>query len=213
VDIDAELVRLSNGEAKKRGVADRVEFRVQDVFKADISKATVVTLYLLPEMMARLRSKLFNELRPGTRVVSHDYHFDDWSPEDQFTWDVPEKQDINGSPQATVYLWIVPAKVAGTWQVEVAAPAAARFNLDLKQQRQEINGTVAGSRMKERGLTLSRLSGNEIAFAFPPGAGDRLIFRGRVSGEVMEGTVQLAGTKAPVKWTAKRVKPGPAIGE
>ena len=124
VDIDPELVKLSNNEAKKRGVADRASFQVQDVFKADISKATVVTLYLLPGMMMNLRSKIFNELKPGTRVVSHDYHFDDWRADDQYTWDVPEKEKINGVPRATVYLWIIPAKIAGRWQVRV--PAAAR---------------------------------------------------------------------------------------
>jgi hypothetical protein len=73
VDIDPELVKLANGEAKKRGVADRAAFYVQDVFKADISRATVVTLYLLPGMMVSLRPKILAELRPGTRVVSHDY--------------------------------------------------------------------------------------------------------------------------------------------
>ena len=99
VDIDPELVKLANNEAKKRGVADRASFEVQDVFKADISRATVVTLYLLPGMMINLRLKIFEELKPGTRVVSHDYHFDDWRADDQYTWDVPEKEKINGVPR------------------------------------------------------------------------------------------------------------------
>src|SRR5262245_56990037 len=119
VDIDPELVKLSNNEAKKRGVADRVSFQVQDVFKTDISKATVVTLYLLPSMMMKLRSKIFDELKPGTHVVSHDYTFDDWRPDDQYAWDVPEKEKINGVPRATVFLWIIPAKIGGRWQVRV----------------------------------------------------------------------------------------------
>src|SRR5574341_829932 len=119
VDIDPELVELSNREAKKRGVADRASFYVMDVFKADISKATVVTLYLLPNMMMDLRPKIFSELKPGTRVVSHDYHFGDWQPDDQYTWDVPEKEKVNGVPRATVYLWIVPAKIAGRWRLEL----------------------------------------------------------------------------------------------
>ena len=205
VDIDPELVKLANGEAKKRGVADRASFHVQDVFKADISKATVVTLYLLPGMMVNLRPKILAELRPGTRVVSHDYHFDDWVPEDQFTWDVPEKEKVNGVPRATVYLWIVPARVAGRWQVRLAPPIEGAYELNLKQTYQNIDGSVSGAGFKGAKLTQSRLHGDEISFAFTSG-GDRHLFRGRISGETMEGTVQLAGGKGAARWTATRVK-------
>jgi len=205
VDIDPELVKLANAEARKRGVADRASFHVQDVFKADISKATVVTLYLLPGMMVNLRPKILTELRPGTRVVSHDYHFDDWMPEDQFTWDVPEKEKVNGIPRATVYLWIVPARVAGRWQVRLAPPAAGAYELDLRQTYQDFDGSVTGGGLKRARLTQSRLSGDEISFAFASGA-DRHLFRGRVAGDSMEGTVQLAGGKGAVKWTATRIR-------
>jgi len=206
VDIDPELVALSNGEAKKRGVADRAAFYVMDVFKADISKATVVTLYLLPGMMANLQSKIYGELRPGTRVVSHDYHFgDDWRPDDQYTWDVPEKEKVNGVPRATVFLWVVPAKVAGRWQLRLAAPAAEQFDLTLKQSYQSLEGTVAGGGSKGIRLAQSRLQGEDISFAFPAG-GDRHRFKGRVSGDTMEGTVELAGGKGVTNWTATRIK-------
>ncbi|MGH8650025.1 MAG: SAM-dependent methyltransferase, partial [Burkholderiales bacterium] len=206
VDIDPELVTLSNGEAKKRGVADRASFHVMDVFKADISKATVVTLYLLPGMMADLRPKIFGELKPGTRVVSHDYHFgDDWRADDQYTWDVPEKEKVNGVPRATVYLWIIPAKIAGRWQLSLGAPAAEHYDLTLKQSYQNLEGTVAGSAAKGVRLTQSRLQGEDISFAFPAG-GDRHRFKGRVSGNTMEGTVELAGGKGAAKWTATRIK-------
>ena len=205
VDIDPELVKLSNAEAKKRGIDDRAAFFVQDVFKADISKATVVTLYLLPGMMINLRPKILRELKPGTRVVSHDYHFDDWMPDEQFTWDVPEKEKINGVPKATVYLWVIPAQVAGRWQVSVAAPAAEKFDLVLKQGYQDIDGVVVGGAAKERKLTLSRLSGSEITFAFASG-GERHIFKGRAAGDAMEGTVQLVGGKGTATWTATRSK-------
>jgi hypothetical protein len=205
VDIDPELVKLSNTEAAKRGVADRATFYVQDVFKADISKATVVTLYLLPNMMLDLRPKIFGELKPGTRVVSHDYHFGDWRADDQYTWDVPEKEKINGVPRATVYLWIVPARVAGRWQVSVTAPANEKFELTLRQNFGNIDGAVAGNSTKGVKLTQSNLSGEEITFAFPSGSG-RHLFRGRVAGDTMEGGVQLAGGKGTARWTAVRLK-------
>lgn len=205
VDIDPDLVRQSNDQAKKRGVADRAAFFVQDVFKADIGKATVVTLYLLPGMMLDLRPKILDELKPGTRVVSHDYHFDEWAPDDQYTWDVPEKEAVNGIPRATVYLWIVPAKVGGGWRLSVAAPASARYDLTLKQSFQDFDGTVTGSGIKGVRLTQSRLRGGDITFAFPAGGGLHL-FSGTVAGERMEGAVRLASGKDTAKWTAVRQK-------
>ena len=204
VDIDPELVAQSNNEAKKRGIADRASFHVQDVFKADIGKATVVTLYLLPNMMLDLRPKLLAELRPGTRVVSHDYHFGEWSPDDQYTWDVPEKEKVNGVPRATVYLWTVPARIQGRWQLALSAPANEKYELTLRQTFQNLNGTVAGGGKTVK-LTQSRLSGAEISFAFPAGD-DRHLFKGRIAGDVMEGTVELARSKGPAKWTASRIK-------
>jgi hypothetical protein len=206
VDIDPELVQLSNSEAKKRGVADRASFHVMDVFKADISKATVVTLYLLPGMMTDLRPKIFGELKPGTRVVSHDYHFgDEWRPDDQYTWDVPEKEKVNGVPRATIFLWVVPARVAGRWQLRLAAPVPEQYDLTLKQNYQSLEGTVSSRGAKGVRLTQSHLLGEDISFAFPSG-GDRHRFRGRISGNTMEGTVELAGGKGAAKWTATRLK-------
>ncbi len=206
VDIDPELVQLSNGEAKKRGVADRASFHVMDVFKADISKASVVTLYLLPGMMTDLRPKIFGELKPGTRVVSHDYHFgDEWRPDDQYTWDVPEKEKVNGVPRATIYLWIIPARVAGRWQLRLAAPASEQYDLTLKQNYQSLEGAVSDGGAKGVRLTQSNLRGEDITFAFPSG-GDRHRFRGRISSNTMEGTVELAGGKGATKWTATRLK-------
>jgi len=206
VDIDPQLIHRSNSEAKKRGIADRAAFHVQDVFKADLGKATVVTLYLLPGMMVNLRPKLLKELRPGTRVVSHDYHFGDWAADDQYTWDVPEKEKVNGVPRATVYLWIVPASVAGKWQLELAAPGAAKYELALKQNFQSLDGAVTGAAAKSGlKLTQSSLRGEAITFAFPA-SGGRHLFKGTVSGDRMEGSVDLAGGKGTAKWSAVRIK-------
>ena len=197
VDIDPELVSRSNAEAKKRGISDRAEFHVQDVFKTDVSKATVVTLYLLPGMMLNLRPKLFNELKPGTRIVSHDYHFDDWASDEQRTWDVPEKEKINGVPRATVYVWIVPAKIAGRWQLKT--DTGEQFELALRQQFQTFSGVDA------RGgkLTNTLLRGDEIAFALPVPVNRQ--FKGRVTGDSMTGVVELGGGKT-AGWTATRSK-------
>jgi hypothetical protein len=200
VDIDPELVAYSNAEAKRHGVADRVSFQVQDVFKADLSRATVITLYLLPSMMASLRSKIYLEARPGTRVVSHDYHFDDWRADDYVSWDVPEKEKINGVPRATVYVWIVPAKVGGRWQVQV--DGAAPFEATLRQQFQSISGTAqtAAGAVK---LAQAALRGEDLSFTLGSGA-QRQSFRGRVSGDTLRGSVEFAGGRT-ANWTARRV--------
>jgi hypothetical protein len=99
----------------------------------------------------------------------------------------------------------VPAKVAGRWQVSVAAPGNEKFELTLRQNFGNIDGAVAGNSTKGVKLTQSNLSGEEITFAFPSGSG-RHLFRGRVAGDTMEGGVQLAGGKGTARWTAVRLK-------
>ena len=203
VDIDPELVKLSNAEAKRRGVADRASFQVQDVFKADLGRATVVTLYLLPSMMLNLQSKIFGELKPGTRVVSHDYHFgSDWQADDQITFDVPEKEKVNGVPRATIYLWHVPAKIAGRWQLRIDGPGGGQYDLTLRQKFQTFEGAaLAGGRTEK--LDLAELKGDDIRFAFISGPG-RHVFRGRVTGNNMQGTVDLGSGKGAARWSATR---------
>ena len=199
VDIDPELVKQSNAEAQRLGIADRAAFYVQDVFKADLSKASVITLYLLPSMMMNLRTKIYLEPRPGTRVVSHDYHFDDWQPDDRIELDVPEKEKVNGVPKATILLWIVPAKVAGRWHIEVEGDSG--YDVSLRQTYQVIDGsgTAAGKPLK---ISVGRMRGTEIRFTATDGAVRRQ-FNGTVTGDTMQGTVDLGGRSA--KWSARKI--------
>lgn len=199
VDIDPDLVKLSNNDARRLGIADRAQFYVQDVFKADLSRATVLTLYLLPEMMAQLSVKVFSELRPGARVVSHDYHFGEWQNDDEITFDVPEKEAVNGVPQATIYLWIVPAKVAGDWRIAVAG--GRQYEAMLSQSYRYFGGTV---NLEGRNVEIQqqKLRGLDIGFTVVAGNA-RQIFRGRVTGDGMEGMVDLGGGKS-ARWTATR---------
>ncbi len=207
VDIDPDLVKLSNESARKLGVADRARFLQQDVFKADLSKASVVTLYLLPEMMGKLRHKIFNELKPGARVVSHDYHFGEWPPDDQMSFEVLEKEKVNGVPTATIFLWYVPAKVAGRWNVSVAG--GKTYALTLAQRFQHLEGSIAGDGKPPRPQQFT-LRGGEIGFTLPDGKGVAR-FSGRVRDEAMEGQVEWPGATAPVRWSAVRVAAGAAV--
>lgn len=107
-DIDGELVERSTAAAAKLKLSDRVRFEKRDVLQAELKDATVITLYLLPAMMIELRAKLLRELKPGTRIVSHDFDFGDWQPERTVNLELDEKYDITGSWSSTVYLWTVP---------------------------------------------------------------------------------------------------------
>jgi SAM-dependent methyltransferase len=100
VDINPERIAEANANAQKAGVTDRVKFVQQDLFKTDLSEATVVTLYLLPEVNAKLRPQLFKQLKPGTRVVSHAFDMGDWKPE--------QTLNVDGK---TVYYWVIPKEV------------------------------------------------------------------------------------------------------
>ena len=212
VDIDADLVARSNAEARREGIADRAKFYEQDVFQADIRKATVVTLYVLPDMMRGLRPKMLAELRPGTRIVSHDYHFREWIPDQRVTFDVPEKKEAVGFSSTSIYVWVVPAQVSGRWRLEVAGNALpAPVTLSFHQSFQYVNGTAeVGARKTELGNI--KLKGEAFEFALDSGrtaGSDRHVYRGKVSGDTMEGEVAWGTGLAPrrYKWKAARIEP------
>ena len=112
VEIVPDLVQRSQAAAHAAGVADRVTFLAQDLFQTDLSRATVVTMYLLPEVNLQLRPRLL-ALKPGTRIVSHDWDMGDWRPDRSLTLDVPEKA-IGREKRSTVYLWVVPGRAPGS---------------------------------------------------------------------------------------------------
>lgn len=210
VDIDGELVELSNQTARKEGIANRVTFYEQDVFKADIRKATVVTLYVLPDMMLSLRPKLLSELSPGTRIVSHDYHFREWIPDNRVTFDVPEKKEMIGFSSTSLYLWIVPASVGGRWRVEYSGvKPAGPVTLELNQLFQYFNGTaLVGSRKTE--IANAKMRGNAFEFALDAAersGGERYLHRGKVTGDTMQGEVHWgSGVLAKrYAWKAMRI--------
>jgi ribosomal protein L11 methylase PrmA len=110
IDIDPKLVELASENARKAGVADRVKFVEGDLFKADVSAATVVTLYLLPSMLGDVEAKLAKELKPGTRVISHDYPLPSWKHIDVVSFDTQEKVPISGTTRTVLLLYKVPAR-------------------------------------------------------------------------------------------------------
>lgn len=194
VDIDEKLVAQANGNAREAGVAQRVRFYHRDIFATDIREATVVTLYLLSSLVNRLRPKLLAELKPGTRIVAHDYGFDGWKP------------DRTVVISKTFYLYVVPARVAGKWHLEATLPDGVRdYEFELSQQLQEIRG---GARVSGGYLPLfeARLTGDRISFVMVEGQRSHH-FDGRVTGSLMEGTLKSGIGNAQVenRWRATRI--------
>ena len=193
VDIDPERIKESKENAQAAGVADKVEFRQANLFETDFSKATVLTMYLLPQVNLDLRPKILSTLRPGTRVVSHDFNMGEWQPDDRAT--LQKVKPWGGD--SNVYLWIVPARVEGVWTVQQkqANGPERRFTLNLKQKFQEVEGeaTMDGRSVPVRD---GRLNGQTIHFSLDDGSGEQR-WSGRVSGNKIEATG--AGTWSATK--------------
>ncbi|MEO7726179.1 MAG: methyltransferase domain-containing protein [Burkholderiales bacterium] len=198
VDLDPDRIEESTYNAYLQGMSERVSFQQQDLFKFDFSKATVVTMYLLPSVNMRLRARLLSDLKPGTRIVSHDFDLEDWRPDDKST------------VRKNVFLWIVPAKVEGRWRTTVALPAGERsYDLEMRQKFQEIDG-LARYDKKVAGLWNPRLRGDRVSFVIVDDSGSldsNLYFEGRVSGDAMEGTIKrgVGNAQTQIPWRAVRV--------
>jgi hypothetical protein len=210
VDLDPVLLKMSNENARIEGVADRAKFMEQNLFEADLSQATVITSYLLPEMNEKLRPKILS-LKPGTRVVAHDYHMGEWHADEMRTLDVPEKK-VGNPGKSYVYSWVVPAKVAGRWQAQVKGGAPASWDLVLQQRFQMFEGTAQSGGQKAS-LRVPKLEGDQISFSLQTKPGDnstRHTFRGTVKGDVIEGTVHVGDGAAQkqLPWSAKLVQRG-----
>jgi predicted O-methyltransferase YrrM len=197
IDIDPALVRESAENARRAGVGERTEFRHSDIFAVDLREATVVTMYLLSALVARLEPKLLAELKPGTRIVAHDYGFAGWQPD--------RKVQISKS----YMLYVVPARVAGGWRIDAPMTRGRELTLDLQQQYQQVRG---GVRVQGGFLPAfeARLDGEKISYVLVE---DDISYRfeGVVRGDVMEGVVRYGyGPKlSEQRWRAQRTAGNP----
>ncbi len=204
VDINEKLVREANESARQQGIADRARFVVQDLFKTDIRKATVVTMYLLPNTVNMLKDKLFNELEPGTRILSHDYPLSGWVPEDYKQFDLEDKRAISGVTTTLIYLYLVPAKVDGDWDGRL--PAALSKEPVRLQLRQQLTRLTGAARLGGRDVLLEdgRLRGERVSFRLLVN-GEPYSFSGVAKGRDLGGTVDGGGLKGAA-WTATLAK-------
>jgi SAM-dependent methyltransferase len=175
IEFNPDMVELSKKNAAAAGVGNKATFVKEDLFEADLSKAQVITMFLLPSINMKLRPKIL-DLKPGTRIVTNSFTMEDWQA------DQSETVTDDCTSWCTAHLWIVPAKVDGTWQLP-------QGSLALKQQFQMINGTLGASKIAE-----GRLRGDQIEFTI-----DKEKYTGRVDGDSMKGT-----TSSGASWSATR---------
>ena len=195
VDLDGELVAQSEENARLAGVEDRARFFQQDLFKTDLTQATVITMYLLPGVIRRLRPHLL-DLKPGTRLVSHDFDLDDWRP------------DRKTYIRKNVFVWIVPAKVEGRWQARLALPPIERhFELTLTQRYQQLDAHARLNGVPSQ-VWEPRLEGDRLSFMVVDSS-DReneatLYFSGRVNGDTVEGELVrgVGSARTTIPWRA-----------
>lgn len=201
IDLDPRRIRESRENAQRANVTEKVRFIEGDLFEADFSEATVLTMYLLPDVNLRLRPKIFTELRPGTRIVSHDF--------DMGTWEADKKKRVGNS---TIYFWILPANVSGTWNWNLPVEyGGERYKLQVTQRFQTVSALPASSGTFLKVATID-ISGNTLEMVLteseidsPPGEQSRKItLRGTVQGDQINGVMIVDNDE--ISWQALREK-------
>ena len=193
IEYNPDMAALAKRNAERAGVADKVRIIAGDIFENDFSEATVVTLYLLPELNYKLRPTIL-KMKPGTRVVSHAFNMRDWEPD-----------DVLYESDREAFLWIVPATVAGKWQFEEGG-GGFKGTLDLIQAYQRVGGNMTTGKQPAPILG-PRLSGNNFSFSFINADGTMRSVRGKFDGDKFEGWMKLEGYDTPI--SAKRVATAP----
>ena len=209
VDLNPVRIKESVENAATAGVSDRAAFQQRDLFETDLSDASVITMYLLPRVNLDLRPKIL-ELKPGTRIVSHDFSMGDWLADESVNLEVQDKYGAgNGPGTSTIYFWVVPAKVTGPWQWQLnVAGKPQAYEMVLEQNFQMLAGTV---RVGGRSVKLqdAKLRGDQLSGSFTADVNGSTLkheFSGRVAGRSIEGSVKLSGarTQGQLEWSATR---------
>ena len=188
VELEANLVRIARQTAMAQGVAERAQFVQGDLFETDLSKASVIALYISPGVMEKLKPR-FLKLAPGTRIVSHQFTLDDWQPD-----------ELVRSEGREAYLWVVPAALAGEWRVRLEGEEM-RLHVEQRYQMLTTQGQRAGKPVPVIG---PRLRGTELRFTSFDRDGNTRHYTGRLQGERLEGSSE-GQVRAPRAWTATRL--------
>jgi SAM-dependent methyltransferase len=197
IDIDPDRIKESRANARIAGLEDRIRFVEQNFFESDVREATVMLIYLFPDVNIRLRAKFLSEMKPGSRLVSHAFDMGDWKP------------DNSASIRAQrVYYWVIPANATGTWTWRSSDGRRSAFTLKLEQRYQQIRGTLIQEGHPST-LADAKLTGDRITFRIEQDVSGRKIareFAGTISGNSITGTI--SSTEGPRvqnnRWKAVR---------
>ncbi len=205
IDIDPSLVEKGRENARKAGVSDRTEFQAKDLFETDLSAATAITMYLLPEVNLKLRPRLL-ALKPGTRVVSHDWDMGDWEPDETIELRTPEKP-VGLGGKSRVFLWVVPADLHGVW-AWTFPQHGGDWSFDIAQTFQSVK---VEAKAANQGLLVraTRLRGREIKMlvtGLVGGTAWNHFFKGTIDGDRIYGEVLVSdgGQQRTFPWIATR---------
>jgi protein-L-isoaspartate O-methyltransferase len=182
VELEPALVEKARENARLAGVEQLARFEVGDALKADVSRATVVTVYLLPSLLEQLQPRLLAQLKPGARVVTHAFTFKGWPPDRTETVRISERHEGQGG-ESRIYLWIIPAQARGAW----AAPGGWQLRVHQNYQLVEVDATLEG---RPLAVEKARLQGTVLEFSGPGFA-----YRGRVEGDRLRGVIERGGAR------------------
>lgn len=204
VDINPELVEQSAAEAKRQGLSERVRFEAGDATLIDPANATVVTMYLFPALINRLRPMLFEKLKPGARIVIYDYIMAEWPPDAILTTYVPERY-LGFGGDVSIRMWVKPANFSGDWRGIIASPVNEGFELHIEQRYQRIKGSLRiGERVHD--LSVADVRGDTIEFVYEVDR-QRRSLRATTNGELMQGTARVQRGESFINtiWQADRL--------
>jgi Methyltransferase domain len=202
IEIEADLIEKSRFDAKWAGVADRVSFRAEDLFTTDLRPATVLTLYLFRELNIKLRPRILEQMRPGTRVVTHDWDMGEWEPDVAEVKPAPDKP-VGIDRNSKIFLWYIPAKLAGNWRVESTLAPGRQANVTFAQQFQLFEGGLQydGGR---HAIADGRARGTAVKFTVPGASPWSGVYEGSADGDTLRGEILRDGAVAG-RFTATRL--------
>ena len=207
VDIDPRLVELARTNARRAGVQTLTRFEIQDLFETDLRGVNVVTMYLLPEVNLKLVPRLIEQLKPGARIVSHDYDLGPWPFDEMIELALAEKM-VGPMGRSRVFLWVIPADARGKWQSDLPELGGRwQFDVTQKYQMLDVDARAGAANMVVRG---ARLRGEEIRMAITGlvgGKGYNTLFSGKVVEGRIEGNVRVSDGEnyRTIPWKATRL--------
>jgi hypothetical protein len=202
IEIEADLIEKSRFEARWAGVADKVTFRTEDLFTTDLRPATVLTLYLFRELNIQLRPRILEQMKPGTRVVTHDWDMGEWEPDVALVSPAPDKP-VGLDRNSKVFLWYIPPKLAGRWRLETTTAAGRAATVTFTQTFQKFDGALEdqGTRTEVAG---GRARGTAVQFSVPGASPWSGAYEGTADGDELRGEILRNGAVAG-KFTARRI--------